>query len=486
MKILLANVPWSTEKGKYGVRAGSRWAHTRSKDVQTVNYYPFPFFMAYATAILKKNGVRAKIKDCLAEGVSEDEFFVFLGREGFDIIIMETSTVSIYNDLKMAEKIKKETGAKLVLCGTHTSALYKEIMKEAEFVDFIMYGEYDYTALDLVKTLKGRGNLKNVDGIVYRKGKKIIVNRRRELVGNLDELPYPEREELPMDKYNEPFCKNMPNVQMITSRGCPYNCIYCVEPSVYYGKSNFRSVSPENVVDEIEFVINKYKPKEIYFDDSSFTVDQERVKKICDIMIERGIKIKWSCMADTKTKYDTLKKMKAAGCISIKIGVESADMGILKNIRKAFTTEDARRTVRDCKKLGIFTHSTYMFGLPGETRETIEKTIKFFLELKTDTAQFSAATPYPGTDFYKMCRKNGWLTTDDWTRYDGSDCSVISYPDCTKEMIEGAIIKAKKRLFVAVLKNPRVLTSYVVGSYKSDGLSGILKNAMKKTKFLAR
>jgi len=485
MKVLLANIPWPTEEGTYGVRAGSRWAHTRRKDVQTVNYYPFPFFLAYTTAVLKKNGISAKLKDCIAEGMTESGFLEFVRQEKFDVVIIETSTVSIYNDLRIAKKVK-EMGPFVVLCGTHTSALYNEIMKENKFIDFIMYGEYDYTALDLVKTLQKGGNLGRVEGVVYRKGNRIIVNQRRELIRNLDELPYPERDDLPMKKYNEPFCKHMPNIQMVTSRGCPYNCIYCVEPSVYYGRPNFRPRSPENVVNEMEMLVRKYKPKEIYFDDSSFTTDQERVKQICDLMIKRGIRIKWSCMGDTKAKYETLKKMKEAGCISIKFGVESADAQILKNIRKAFTPKDAVRMTRDCKRLGIFTHATYMFGLPGETGETIQKTIEFFVKLKTDTAQFSVATPYPGTDFYKMCEENGWLLTRDWTKYDGSGCSVIAYPDCTKEVIENAIIKAKKKLFVSVLANPKTLKSYIVSSYKSEGLSGVLRNSMKKIKFIAR
>jgi radical SAM superfamily enzyme YgiQ (UPF0313 family) len=417
--------------------------------------------------------------------MSEDEFFEFVKKGGYDVIIIETSTVSIENDLKIAKKLKKIVPI-IVFCGPHTSALYNEIMKENKFIDFIMYGEYDYTALDLIQTLDSGGKIENVDGLVYRKGKKILVNKRRELIKNLDELPYPERDDVPMEKYNEPFCKNIPNVQMMTSRGCPYNCIYCVEPSVYYGRPNFRPRSPENVVDEIEFIIKKYKPKEIYFDDSSFTIDQERVKKICDLMIKRGIKIKWSCMADTKVSFETLKKMKEAGCIGLKFGVETANMQILKNIRKVFTPQDAIRMVKNCKKLGIFTHATYMFGLPGETEETIKKTIDFFIKLRTDTAQFSIATPYPGTDFYRMCEEKGWLITKDWKKFDGSRCSVISYPECTKEMIERAIVKAKKRLFVSVLTNPRTLKSYVVNSYKTEGLSGVLKNAMRKIKFIAK
>lgn len=486
MKVLLANVPWITEKGTYGVRAGSRWAHTRREEVQTVSYYPFPFFLAYTTAILKKGDIKARIKDCIAEGVGKEEFISMIRKEGFDLLIMETSTVSIYNDLKMAESVKKETGVKVVLCGTHTSALHTEIMRGNEFIDFVMYGEYDYTALDLIKTLEKGGDLGKVDGIVYRKGDKVKINKRRDLIKNMDDLPWPERDDLPMERYNEPFCKHIPNIQMVTSRGCPYNCIYCVEPSVYYGRPNFRPRSPENVVKEIEFVIEKYRPKEIYFDDASFTIDQERVKRICDLMMRRGVKIKWSCMADTKASYDTLKKMKEAGCISVKFGVESADLGILKNIRKVFTPDDAKRMVRDCKKLGISTHATYMFGLPGETSETIRKTIDFFVRLKTDTAQFSAATPYPGTDFYKMAEEEGWLVSDDWRSYDGSESSVISYPDCTKEMIEEAIVRAKKKLFMSVLKNPKTLKSYVVSSYRSDGLSGVLKNSMRKAKFMLK
>ncbi len=484
MKVLLANIPWAVESGKYGVRAGSRWAHTRDRKTETITYYPFPFFLAYATAVLKKNGVDAKIKDCITEGVGKEGFFEFLQKEEFDAVIIETSTASAYNDLNMAKEMKGRFGAKIIFCGPHASALHTQLMKENGFIDFIMYGEYDYTALDLVKTMERNGDIGEVKGIAYRKGKTVKVNPRRELIKNLDELPLPERETLPMEKYNEPFCKFYPNVQMITSRGCPNNCIFCLEPSVYYGMPNMRLKRPEKVVDEIEYLIERYRPKEIYFDDASLTLLERHVREVAEEVIRRGIKVKWSCMGDAKVSYETLKIMRDAGCIGIKFGVESADPQILRNIRKFINLDDVLRMVGDCKKLGLYTHATYMFGLPGETEESIKRTIAFSAGMRTDTAQFSVAMPYPGTDFFSMAEKNGWLLTRDWSRYDGSNCSVISYPSLPKETIERAVLKAKKRLFLNVLRNPRTLGRYIESSYRKDGVKGILKNAAWKAKFI--
>jgi radical SAM superfamily enzyme YgiQ (UPF0313 family) len=192
-------------------------------------------------------------------------------------------------------------------------------------------------------------------------------------------------------------------------------------------------------------------------------------------------------MADAKVSFETLKKMQKSGCIGLKFGVESASKIILKNIRKKITLDDVKEVVKNCKKLGIFTHATYMFGLPGETKETIEKTINFSSKLMTDTAQFSVVTPYPGTDFYKMCLKNDWLKVKDWTKFDGSYHSVIEYPHLSKETIENAILKAKKKLFLNILfRNPRVLKRYIENTYKQGGFTNILKNVFNKTKFLIR
>lgn len=485
MKILLVNPPWETERNKYGVRAGSRWAHTRDKRTETVTYYPFPFFLSYTTAMLKEKGFNATIKDCLAEGVGKEEFFNYISKEKFDVIVIETSTPSIYIDLKTAEEIKNKFGSAIIFCGTHTSALYSQVMRENKFIDFVMIGEYDYTAYELAKAIeRGRG-FDKVAGIAWRNGNAIKVNPRRELIKDLDKLPFPERDELPMDKYNEPFCKYVPNVQMITSRGCPNNCIFCVEPSVYYGRPNIRLRKPKNVVDEIEMLIKKYGPKEIYFDDASITIIEKHVRAISEELIRRNIKIKWSCMGDAKVSFDTLKLMKESGCIGIKFGVETADPIIAKNIRKFISLSDVIRMVRDCKKLGIFTHATYMFGLPGETKETIEKTIRFSKMLKTDTAQFSVAMPYPGTDFFAMAEKNGWLLTKNWSSFDGSGISVLEYPNLSKEEIECAVARGKKELFLNVLSNPRTLSRYIENSYKRDGFRGLVRNVIGKAKFIA-
>jgi len=480
MRILLANLPWIDTDEVYGLRAGSRWPHLRIKK-QQLEYYPFPFFLAYASSVLQKEGHNVTLKDCIADGIGHNDFLKFVEKGNYDLAVFETSTPSIYNDLALTEAVKG-FGVKTVLTGPHVTALPKQSLKS--FVDYIIIGEYEYSLRDLVNALEKGKPVDKIGGLCFRKGKKVVLNARAPLIEPLEDLPYPDRKQLPMKKYIDPFCKHTPNAQMMTSRGCPYRCIFCVEPWVYYGVSNYRMREPEKVVDEMEYLINEFGAREIYFDDSSFSVNQERVKKICDEIMKRNLKIAWSCMADAKLEKETLKDMKKSGCVAVKFGVESADPQILKNINKHINLEDVKSVVKLCKEVGIETHATYMFGLPGETHETIKKTMDFAFKLNTDTAQFSIATPYPGTKFYEMAKKNNWLVTDDWTKYQAGSDAVIEYPNLSKEELLNAANKARKRIMLKVASNPRQLIQYINVIYRYSGMRGLVKNFGEKISFL--
>ncbi|MBD3204410.1 radical SAM protein, partial [Candidatus Woesearchaeota archaeon] len=459
------------------------WASKRSRK-QNLEYYPFPFYMAYAASLLKKNGVDAKLRDAIADKKTKPEVLKFLKKENPDAVLISTSTPSIYSDLDFAEKIKKEIDTKIIFSGPHSTALPEEILSN-DSVDFIVFGEYEFTLLELVKEFsKKTKDYEKIKGIGFKKKGRIIINERRQLLKDLDSLPYPEREELPIYSYNDPFCKKHPSIPLIATRGCPYQCIFCLEPHVFYGKPNYRKRDPKNVVDEMMFLIKKYKAKELYFDDTSLTVDKEFIKKLCIQIIDKEIKISWSCMGDAKTDYETLKLMKKSGCTGIKFGVESADPKILKNINKPLDLETVKRFVKNCNKLGIFSHGTYMFGLPGETKKTIKKTIDFAFSLGSTSAQFSVATPFPGTPFYKMAKENGWLITEDWTKFEGAQTPVISYENVTEKDLQDAIEYAKKKRIIQILKRPEVAFQYLTKIYNMKGFSGLIKEAYQKTHFL--
>jgi len=485
MKIALVNEPWIVNEEKYGVKAGSRWANVRLKN-QNMSYYPFPFNMAYTTALLRREGFDAAIKDGIAEELSKEQVMNWIRSEKPDFVLIETSTPSISNDLEFAKKVKDSVGAKIILAGTHATALPKEMLKHKQ-VDFVALGEYEYTILELMKEAnKKKPSFKKIRGLCSKSKDNAIINPRREPIQNLDELPFPERDELPIYKYNDPFCKKFPNVPMTASRGCPFHCIYCLEPSVFYGKPYYRARDPERVVDEMELLIQKYKVREVYFDDSSLTLNKEYVRKLCYEVLRRKVKINWSCMADARTDFETLKLMKKSGCIGLKFGVETANPEMLKTIRKPLNLDTVRRFVRYCNKLGLYSHGTYMFGLPGETRETIKRTIDFAFSVGSTSSQFAIATPLPGTDFYKMARENKWLTTEDWSKYEGGCSPVIEYPNLKAKDLQEAIEYAKRRRMVQILNNPRVAAQYLLKMYKMNGPAGFIKEVSEKTKFLLK
>jgi len=437
MKVLFVNAPWFTGE-LIGIRAGSRWAHTR-RIKSELKYVPFPFNMAYSAAVLEKNNVEVAVIDTLAEEMREPEFLERVKKFSPDLVVMECSTPSINIDYQNAKKVKELVGCKIAFVGNHSSALPKEVLKN-DAVDFALIGEYDYTLRDLALNFGDEKNYSKILGLVLKDRNGVHVNERRPLIKTLDELPLPARHLFKMEKYNETFCEHHPNVQILTSRGCPFNCIFCLEPWVKYGPV-YRARSVPLVLKEIRMLIDKYKPKEIYFDDSTFTVSEKRTMDLCDGIIENGFGIPWSCMTTSSCirSREMLEKMKNAGCERIKIGLESADENVLRQIGKPYNLEHVRKALRWAKELGIGMHLTFMIGLPNETKESIKNTMKFVQSLAKEglvfSMQTSIATPFPGTKFYEMALKNNWLTADSWSSYDGCRLGVISYPELTSEEI---------------------------------------------------
>jgi radical SAM superfamily enzyme YgiQ (UPF0313 family) len=483
MKILLANAPWVQDNEKYGLRAGSRWPHVRLKKEQ-LQYFPYPFYMAGAAAVAKAAGHEVLIKDSVAEGQSAGDFLDWVAKEKPPVVLLETSTPSINNDLALAKAVKALYGAKVVLAGTHASAMPADLL-ENSFVDHVFTHEYDYSLRNFLAALEKGEDPRSLNGVMSRNDDgSIRLNPPESKIPSLDEIPWPMREGLPMHRYNDPFCKEAPNVAIMASRGCPYACTFCVEPSVFYDAPNYRLRSPKDIVDEMEQCQKLYGAKEIYFDDSSFSVNQAHVIQICQEIQRRGMKLHWSAMADAHLKIDTLKAMKEAGCVALKFGLESADPQILKNIHKHINLDMAKRMVRFCNEVGIETHATYIFGLPGENRQTIETTKDFAFSLGTTTAQFAVCIPIPGTALFKQAKENGWLSTLDWEAYDGCHGSVLSYPELSGEEIVQAVRDCRKRLIWKVLFNPPQLAGYLKMIYELSGWKGLWDTALEKTSYL--
>ncbi|MCX7918247.1 MAG: radical SAM protein [bacterium] len=443
MRVFLGNAPWRKE-GFYGVRAGSRWPHFERCGS---GYMPFPFFLAYATAVLEQAGIEVLLVDGIAEELSEEQFITRIEQFQPHLVVLEVSTSSIDIDITIAKKIKQKLPAtKLTFCGPHLYMYQQNFLEEHPELDFILQGEYEYTLRELVQRLQNQQELSSVLGLIYRQNGTVIVNPRRPEIENLDELPWPSRKMLPMYKYCDlGNILPLPSVQMWASRGCPYQCIFCSWPQIMYGGHKYRVRNPVDVVNEMEWLIQEYGFKSVYFDDDTFNLGKERMLRIADEIKKRNMKVPWAIMAraDT-TDFETLKAMRDAGMVALKYGVESGVQEIVNASQKNLDLNKVAETVKRTKELGIKVHLTFCFGLPGETKETIKQTVAYALQLDPDTVQFSIVTPYPGSKYFDMLDKQGYILSKNWEEYDGYHRAVIRTDNLTQQDLEDAVQYANR------------------------------------------
>lgn len=413
MRVLVTNPPWPGPG--YGARSDVRWPHRRSD-----KYLEYPVYLAYVVAILEKAGIDVHFIDGVENDLSVQAFAEKAMKIKPDLIAMECSTPSITKDLHTAKKLKEKLeDTFIVLMGSHPTYFHKEILSENKFVDAIARGEFDLTIRDLSLALNNeKRQLDDVKGISYRDGDTIRVNEDRPLIQDLDSLPFPARHIVKSDSYREAVFTGRRCATIVSSRGCPYQCIFCLWPRTMYGRQ-FRKRTPGNVVDEVQNVVDEYGVDEIYFDDDCLTLNRNRLLEICKEIVRRDIHVKWMCQARVNNvDQEILEAMKKAGCHYIKYGVESGSQKMLDAMKKGITLDSVRKAFTLTRKAGIKTQAFFLLGLPWETPETVKKTIEFAKEIKPDSAQFAVVVPHPGTELYDLCLEKGWLNYDSWDDFD--------------------------------------------------------------------
>lgn len=450
MRIFLGNAPWYHGKF-YGVRAGSRWPHF--EDPATSTYMPFPFFLAYAAAVLEREPAVDDLLmvDGVAEQISEEAFVDRAHAFAPDLLVLEVSTASIPTDLRVAQAIAERCpGIRIAMCGLHVFMQEASFFVEHPFVDFVFVGEYEYIAQDLVRALKREKQGKppefaGIQGLIWRKTRgenEVERNMSRPVVQDLDSIPWPSRHQLPMLNYrDEPGSIPTPSGQMWASRGCPYKCVFCAWPQIMYGDSHtqYRVRDPKDVVDEMQFLVEHYGMRSIYIDDDTFNIGKKRMLRFAELVKERNLGVPWAVMARADTSDEvTMEAFADAGMKAIKFGVESGDQDIVKKSGKNLNLERLRRMVKKCHELGIRIHLTFTFGLPGETKETVQKTIDLALELDPHSLQYSIVTPFPGSRLYEMMDDQGKLESKDWSLYDGYNNAVMRTETLSSRDLEGA------------------------------------------------
>lgn len=405
--------------------------------------------------VCQKEGFDIEFLDAPAKQMKHEDAFKWIENKNkkFDLIVIDTSTPSIYNDAKFAGDLKDiYNDAFVILVGTHPTALPEETIELDKRVDGVACGEFDYIVRDLAKTLENKGNLKEVNGLVFKDGEQIIKNPAMEMITDLDNIPFAaELIKQFLDPRDYFFAASAyPEVQIFTGRGCPARCYFCVYPQTMHGHK-YRVRSAKNVADEFEY-ISKELPdvKEVVIEDDTFTIDKERVKEICNLLIERGInkKLKWLCNARVNLDYETMALMKKAGCKLLIPGIENGNQDMLNNMKKGTTIKQIEEYVKNAKKAKLLIHACYMVGNKGETRETMQNTLNFAIRLNTDTAQFYTLHPYPGTEAYNWAVENGYLDNknyENWIKEDGTHNCVINLDNISsKELVEFCDMARKK------------------------------------------
>lgn len=479
MKILFINPPW-VKNGRVGIRAGSRWPYTQEKWTGNETI-PFPFFLAYSAALLIQSGFNVDFIDGVAEKISLETFWEKFKTKIGDIVVFEISTPSYPQDKQIIYEIKKLfPEVNLVLCGTHATVFPEEVLKET-LCDFVLIGEYEFTILELVKKLEKKQDFKDVLGIGFKKNGEIKINPRRPLISNIDLLPYPARDITPIYEYNDWFCLKKPNVALQATRGCTFGCSFCAWPKIMYGGKNYRKRQPEKIVDEIEYLMKNYKFQEYYFDDDTFNIDINHTKAFCNEIKKRKLHIVWSFMGHTgNLTKEILTLLKEAGCEGIKFGVETGDEKILQTLNKGTTIEKTKNVFKWCKELNIRTHAAFTLGLPGETKDTLKKSIDFLLELSPDTMQVSYTTPLPGTSLFQQASKMGWLKTLDFSKYDGNCSSVMETETISPSELEYFYFqmfkKWRKHIFFREIKKnkKKIIAKMILDPLKT--VKSLLKN----------
>ena len=374
-----------------------------------------PLGLMYVAAYLKKyTNHEIKILDCLIEKINHTQLEEKIRQEEPDVVGITTLTFTLIDVLKAAKIIRQiNPNIKIVLGGPHVNIYPEETLNFPE-IDYLILGEGEKPFKDLIDNINQTKNLYKFKGIAFKDGNKIINNGPRELIQNLDELPFPARGLVLNEKYSSVLSENNPVTTLFSSRGCPFRCSFCNR--AHLGKT-FRARSAKNVVDEIE-ECKKIGIGEIFIYDDTFTIDRQRVLDICSEIKKRNLKIHW----DVRARVDTvdekmLNQMESAGCERIHYGVEAGTEKILKVLNKGITLEQVEKAFKLTRKIGIQTLAYFMIGSPQETRKDIMETIKFSKKIKPDFVCFSITTPYPQTDIYTLGLKEKILPYDFWQKF---------------------------------------------------------------------
>ncbi len=430
MRALFLNPP---SFGGFDGGAGARYQARRE-----IRSFWYPVWLAYPAGLVKDS----RLIDAPPAGLTLDD--VLREAKGYDLIIIHTSTPTFRNDCKVAERLKESYPKTMVgFVGPHVMVLPRESLLASRAIDFVCTGEFDFT----IKEIADGKPLEKVDGIAFLKNGTFVQTPFRLPIEDLDSLPFTTdvyARNLKIEHYYNGYLFH-PYLAIHTGRGCKALCTFCLWPQTIGGRQ-YRTRSIDHVMEEVRHA-KEILPQisEFFFDDDTFTTDLPRAEEIARRMGPLGLR--WSANARANVPYETLKVMKDNGLRLLTVGFESGNPQILKNIKKGITVEGAKKFMKATKDLGILVHGAFILGLPGETPETMEETVRYAMELDPYSIQVSLPAPYPGTELYAQAVKEGWIKKDGLIE-GGIQNSVISYDHLSSGQIFEELEKFYRRFYL--------------------------------------
>jgi hopanoid biosynthesis associated radical SAM protein HpnJ len=429
--------------------AGSRYQARRE-----IRSFWYPTWLAQPAALVPGS----RLVDAPPAGLELDD--VLAMAPDYELAVLHTSTPSFASDLRTAQALKQANpGLEIGFVGAHVAVQPEPSLRAAPAVDWAAREEFDYTVRDVAAGLP----LADIAGLSWRAGGEIVHNRPRAALENMDELPFVVevyRRDLRIEDYFIGWMLH-PYVSIYTGRGCKSRCTFCLWPQTI-GGHRYRTRSPENVAAEIALAKRHFpQVREFFFDDDTFTDDLPRAEQVARLLGELGVT--WSCNAKGNVPYETLRILKDNGLRLFVVGYESGNQKILHNIKKGMLVSRARQFTEDCHKLGIKIHGTFIIGLPGETKETIQETIRFAKEMNPHTLQVSLPAAYPGTFLYEQARKEGWLRSEsgELVADEGFQVTSIEYPHLSHEEIFAGLDEFYRKFYFRPRKIASIMSEMI-------------------------
>ncbi len=439
-----------------------------------------PLNLMYIAAALEEASISVKIIDDDLYQVGFDKVASLASKIDPMVVGITATTATIKNALKYIKKVKEVIpNALTVIGGPHPTFMPIETLKTEKALDTVVIGEGEKTIVELAEKYgnKGLKNFNQIKGIAYKDNAKIKLTSNRDLIENLDDLPFPARHLIPFKDYKT--SKGQAG-GMITSRGCVFSCNYC-SSSLIMGKK-FRTRSSKNVADEMEELVYKYGVYEIAFLDDIFMLNKQRAMEIAGEIRSRGLDLNFiaSSRVDTVNK-DLLESLKKTGLTTLYYGIESGSQRVLDTMGKGITLKQAEDAIKVTKDVDIDVMGSFILGYPGETSKEMDQTIDFAIKLDPDYSQFSILTPFPGTPIYYELKKGGLLSTEDWSKYTVLD-SVIDYEKLglSKKLVERKLAKAYVKFYIRpsyLIKHRNIFKTIIETLFRSYLMPKLMGNA---------